>query len=613
MCGIAGIVSKNSRLVSVERLQAGLSCLAHRGLQGRRTWINPDHHIALGHHRLSIIDLSEKAGQPMHYRSRFTVVHNGEVYNYEEIREQLKSRGHEFVSTSDTEVLVAAYAEWGTGCLQHFDGMFAFVIWDEEEKTVFAARDRFGEKPFYFFYDDEQLAFGSEMKSLWSFGLEKEVNTSMLYNFLTIGYGSNPSAPEETFFKNISSLPAASYLVYNSTTHELSVENYWRLYRETPIEINEEDAVARFDELFSGSIQKRLRSDVEIGTSLSGGLDSSAIVAYADALASSQYKHQCFTAVFNDFDRNESEYASQVASQFQLRHHLVEMDREDIPSLMQKVMHHQEEPFGSGSVLAQYKVYEAARQNGVTVLLDGQGADEILAGYHKYYKWYWQELYRQKQLDKSGELEAARKLGVKETFGLANKTAALLPDFAAGIHQARKIKKAYRNIGLNRDFAYTHKRELYYSTPIHPDLNGALFFNTFIHGLGELLKLADRNSMAHATEVRLPFLNHELVTFLFSLPSSLKIRDGWTKWLLRKAVENRLPPSITWRRDKTGFEPPQEAWMKRKDVQESIYEGKNKLVKAGILDPGVLKKHQPHSAYAADWAEWRYWSASFLY
>ncbi len=613
MCGIAGIVSKNSRLVSVERLQAGLSCIAHRGPQGGRTWTNAAQQVALGHHRLSIIDLSGKAEQPMHYLDRFTVVHNGELYNYEEIRTELKGKGYDFISASDTEVLVAAYAEWGTECLQRFDGMFAFAIWDEQEKTVFAARDRLGEKPFYFFYDDEQLAFGSEMKTLWRFGLEKEVNTSMLYNFITIGYGSNPSAPEETFFKNISSLPAASYLVYRCATHELSVENYWRLYRETPLAISEEESVTRFDQLFSDSIQKRLRSDVEIGTSLSGGLDSSAIVAYAESLASSQYKHQCFTAVFNDFDRNEAEHACQVARQFQLRHHLVEMDREDIPSLMQKVMHHQEEPFGSGSVLAQYRVYEAARQNGVTVLLDGQGADEILAGYHKYYKWYWQELYREKKLHMSGELQAAHKLGVKETFGPVNKMAALFPDFAAGIHQARKIKKAYRHQGLNRDFAYTHKRELYYSTPIHHDLNGVLFFNTFIHGLGELLKLADRNSMAHATEVRLPFLNHELITFLFSLPSSLKIHEGWTKWLLRKAVENRLPPSITWRRDKTGFEPPQEAWMKRKDVQESIYEGKNKLVKAGILDAVVLKKHQPHSAYAADGAEWRYWSASFLY
>ncbi len=613
MCGIAGIVSKNSRLVTAARLDAGVSCLEHRGPTRGRSWFNPGNTVGLGHQRLCIIDLSEQAAQPMHYMHRFTIIHNGELYNYQEVREKLKSKGHTFFSASDTEVIVAAYAEWGPGCLQQFDGMFAFAIWDEQEKILFAARDRFGEKPFYFFYDDEQLAFGSEMKTLWRFGLEKEVNTSMLYNFITIGYSSNPSSQEETFFKNISKLPAANYLVYHQQTHELVVENYWRLYREQPVKISDREAIERFDSLFSGSIQKRLRSDVEIGTSLSGGLDSSAIVAYAEALASGHYRHQCFTAVFNDFDKNELEFADKVAKQFGLSHHFVEMDQEDIPALMKKVMYHQEEPFGSGSVLAQFKVYEAAKNKAVTVLLDGQGADEVLGGYHKYYKWYWQELYRQKQLKNSGELKTALELGVKENFGLNNKLAALLPEFAAGILQTRKAKKASRFPALNRDFAYAHKRELYYSTPTHADLNGVLFFNTFVYGLEELLKLADRNSMAHATEVRLPFLNHELVQFLFSLPPSFKIREGWTKWILRKTVEGKLPASITWRKDKTGFEPPQEAWMKRKDVQDSIGEGKKKLVNAGILNASVLKKHQPHSSYAAGGVEWRYWSASFLY
>ncbi|MGZ8545609.1 MAG: asparagine synthase (glutamine-hydrolyzing), partial [Flavisolibacter sp.] len=480
-------------------------------------------------------------------------------------------------------------------------------------KILFAARDRFGEKPFYFFYDDEQLAFGSEMKTLWRFGLEKEVNTSMIYNFITIGYSSNPSAPEETFFKNISKLPAANYLVYHQQSHQLVVENYWQLYLEPPRNISDQEAISNFDRLFSESLRKRLRSDVEIGTSLSGGLDSSSIVAYAESLASSQYRHQCFTAVFNDFDKNEFEQATLVAKKFQLRHHIVEMDQEDLPALMQKVMYHQEEPFSSGSVLAQFKVYEAAKANGVTVLLDGQGADEVLGGYHKYFKWYWQELYRKGQLKKSGELKSAQNLGVNEAFGTINKIAALVPEFAAGILQTRKSRKAFRHPGLNRDFAYAHKRELYYATPTHADLNGVLFFNTFMYGLEELLKLADRNSMSHATEVRLPFLNHELVEFLFSLPPSFKIRDGRTKWLLRKTVENKLPPAITWRKDKTGFEPPQKTWMQIKNVQESIMAGKKKMVDAGILDAAVLKKNQPHSSYAADGVEWRYWSASFLY
>jgi asparagine synthase (glutamine-hydrolysing) len=204
-------------------------------------------------------------------------------------------------------------------------------------------------------------------------------------------------------------------------------------------------------------------------------------------------------------------------------------------------MWHQEEPIGSSSVLAQYKLYEAAKKNGVTVLLDGQGADEILAGYHKYYKWYWQQLYAEKKLNGSGELKAAAKLGIKESFGLRNKGMALLPHFAMAMLQSKKEKAAFRRHDLDKEFAYQQKENFYYSTPHESTLNSVLYFNTFVNGLEELLRYADRNSMAHAVEVRLPFLNYQLVEFLFTLPPQLKIKDGWNKWLLRKAMEDVLP------------------------------------------------------------------------
>ena len=214
MCGIAGIISRNSGLVTAHRIASGISCLQHRGPDDKGTWIDPNNNAALGHQRLSIIDTGKAASQPMHYLDRYTIIHNGELYNYIEIRELLLKKGYSFTSHSDTEVIVASYAEWGQECLQEFDGMFAFAIWDDEEKILFAARDRFGEKPFYFFYDDEQFAFGSEIKTLWNFGLPKEVNQSMLYNFLAIGYTSNPSDPEECFYLHVSKLPAASFACY---------------------------------------------------------------------------------------------------------------------------------------------------------------------------------------------------------------------------------------------------------------------------------------------------------------------------------------------------------------------------------------------------------------
>ncbi|HEY0355188.1 MAG TPA: asparagine synthase C-terminal domain-containing protein, partial [Flavisolibacter sp.] len=414
-------------------------------------------------------------------------------------------------------------------------------------------------------------------------------------------------------YLHVSRLPAASFACYKLATHELQVEKYWHVYPEVDHNISSSEAIEKFRELFSHSIRKRLRSDVAIGTSLSGGLDSSAIVAFCNEQAAGQYSHKCFTASFRDHNKDELEYASLVARQFSLDHHVVEISENEITDLMKEVVHYQEEPFTSASVLAQYKVFEAAKKNGVTVLLDGQGADEVLGGYHRYFKWYWQELFRSRLLEKSGELRAARELGITEPFGLKNKLAALMPEFAAGILQSRKAKAAFNHPGLNRDFAFSHKRELYYSTPTHADLNGVLFFNSFVYGLEELLKLADRNSMANATEVRLPYLSHELVEFLFTLPPGMKINEGWTKWLLRRSVEEKLPPSIVWRKDKIGFEPPQEDWMKNEQVQESIMEGKRKLVEKGILNDSVLKKIRPHSAYAAGGMDWKYWSASFLF
>jgi asparagine synthase (glutamine-hydrolysing) len=258
-------------------------------------------------------------------------------------------------------------------------------------------------------------------------------------------------------------------------------------------------------------------------------------------------------------------------------------------------------------------VYGCAKEKGVTVLLDGQGADEVLAGYHSYYKWYWQELYKKRSLGKSGELRASSDVGVREKFELKNKIFSLLPELSASLYQSRKSKHAFLSADLNRDFAYSNKRNFYYSLPHSFDLNGALFFDTFVHGLEELLRFADRNSMAHGREIRLPFLSHELVEFLFTLPPGFKIHNGWTKWLLRKSVEHDLPPELTWRKDKVGFEPPQKAWMENKDVQQAIMHAKQKLVDHRILNKEALaKKIKPHSSYAAG-SEWKYWSASFLF
>lgn len=279
-----------------------------------------------------------------------------------------------------------------------------------------------------------------------------------------------------------------------------------------------------------------------------------------------------------------------------------------------KICYHQEEPVGSSSVYAQYKVFELAKEHQVKVLLDGQGADETLAGYHNYYQWYWQELYRKRKLSGSKELIAAKETGVQEKFTYKNIIASYFPDFTTIALEQQYLLKAIRQEDLAKDFVKLQSKEAYYTRPGHYTLNGVLHFNTCIHGLEELLRYADRNSMAHGREVRLPFLNHELVEFVFSLPARYKIRNGWTKWILRETMKSQLPETITWRKDKIGFEPPQKKWMENSRIQEAMQEAKRKLVDQKILNPEVLqKKIKPQAAHDADSYDWRYFSAASLF
>jgi len=587
--------------------------LAHRGPDAEGHWMNST--TVLGNRRLSIIDLSNAGNQPMHYLQRYTIIHNGEIYNYIELKEELQKKGYSFFSKTDTEVISAAYDNWKEECVEHFDGMFAFAIWDEKEKDLFAARDRFGEKPFFYFIDKEQFIFASEMKALWAAGIERKVNLKLLFNYLTIGYVDNPNIPEETFFENISKLPAASLLKYSILNNQLSINNYWDIDAEDENKkITDAEAIEQFSFLFQRSVKRRLRSDVPIGTSLSGGLDSSSIIAILHSLTAQSSQLTAFSSIFPGFEKDESSFAKLVAEEFQLQHFTTIPDAYTLQTDLEKLFYHQEEPFSSSSIYAQYKVYELAKQHGIKVLLDGQGADETLAGYHEYYKWYWQELFRKRKLTSSHELNAAKELGITENFGWKNRVAALFPEFATIFLERQYLLNALRHEDLTKEFTQLQSKEAYYITPEIFSLNGVLYFNTCMHGLEELLRYADRNSMAHGREVRLPFLDHELVEFIFSLPANFKIRNGWTKWLLRETMKDKLPNEIVCRKDKTGFEPPQEQWIKNEKIQELITDAKQILVDEKILTPEVIdKKIEAKPAHEAANYDWRYLTSSFLF
>lgn len=611
MCGIAGIISSSPSLVSLHRLQQMSAAIAHRGPDGAEHRMYNNDSAGLAHRRLAIIDLSSAASQPMEYLQRYHIVHNGEIYNYREIKHSLQQQGYQFFNQSDTEVILAAYHCYGHRCLEYFEGMFAFAIWDTTEQRLFAARDRFGEKPFFYFKDDEQFLFASEMKALWAAGIPKEVDESMLFNYLTLGYIQHPGDAGRSFYRNISQLPARHYLVYDLPSRQLSLHRYWDIDATHADEsITIEKAVERFRDLFTSSVSNRLRSDVPVGTSLSGGLDSSSVLATMRTLTGNRV--HTFSAIFPGFERDESEHINTVAHHLDVITHDVQPSASDMLNEFEKVCYHQETPFQSSGTIAQFKVFQLARQHGITVLLDGQGADETLAGYHKYYLRFWQELGRTNRPLQQQEIQATQKLGIEVGWNWKQKLAGQFPSFAGSFLLRSKARQQKKQPDLSESFAEAFGHS-HYARPHIDSLNGILYYNSFLNGLEELLQYADRNSMAHGREVRLPFLHHQLVEFIFSLPSSFKIRNGYTKWVLRAAMDHQLPASIVWRKDKTGFETPQASWMQLPDVQDFAQEAKRTLVNKGYLKPSVLhKKIQPLEIHAAENFDWRYLAAGTL-
>jgi asparagine synthase (glutamine-hydrolysing) len=616
MCGIAGILLHTPNTNAPVHLKKMTDTIAHRGPDGEGFWSNEKNTVHLGHRRLSIIDLSGKAAQPMAFAKRYQVVYNGEIYNYVEIKSFLQNKGYQFFTQTDTEVIVAAYDYWKEKCLQQFDGMFAFAIWDEKEEKLFAARDRFGEKPFYYYEDEGNLIFASEMKALWAIGVDKKVNNKMLLNYITLGHLQNCVDKEQTFFDDIYSLPPSHYLTYLPLSNQLSkITRYWSLNKEMKIDIAADDAIEKFTELFNLSVKRRLRSDVPLGCSLSGGLDSSSIALTIAELQKSNSRDtskslKTFSAVFPGFESDESKFIQTVSENLHITNYQTQPSTFDLINDFEKLCYHQEEPFQSSGIFAQYKVFELAKQQNVKVLLDGQGADEILAGYPKYIHWFLQEVLSRNKLGATQiERKAFRKNNQHFRWDFKNVFAAFLPSHAALQLEKLEYRKTISHPDISEDFLslLKHQEWVGIHKPIITKLNDILHFNITEMGLEELLRFADRNSMAHSREVRLPFLNHELLEFVFSLPSQLKMHDGWTKFLLRTAMNKKLPDEIVWRKEKVGFEPPQKSWMEDHAVQDYIHEAKKKLANAGILTKNAVnKKIDPLPAHADKNYDWRY-------
>jgi asparagine synthase (glutamine-hydrolysing) len=355
-----------------------------------------------------------------------------------------------------------------------------------------------------------------------------------------------------------------------------------------------------------------------LGTSLSGGLDSSSITAVINSLSAQSGYQKTFSAIFPGYEKDESSYINLVAKKFNIKNYTVIPSAQDLIGNFEKLCWHHDEPFMSSSVYTQYKVFELAKQQGVTVLLDGQGADEMLAGYHKYIHWYLQDLLTHSYTgERKKVMNDLKKNEVSFNWGLKNYAAAFLPIHTAMYLERKEYKQVMNQPDLNTDFLHQNIKgrqwDGIHKTPV-TKLNDILHYNTIEFGLEELLRYADRNSMAHGREVRLPFLSHTLAEFVFSLPASLKINEGFTKWLLRNAMNKRLPDEIVWRKDKVGFEPPQKQWMEMPIFQDYLHEAKKKLVNKGVLNTKTLsKKTIVKEADAADIYGWRYLCAAQFY
>jgi asparagine synthase (glutamine-hydrolysing) len=612
MCGIAGIYSFKGEAKSKD-IKKMTNSLRHRGpddegflavnltlgkvfnLTGAESKtpgpkieeFNEPVNLFLGHRRLSIIDLSPAGHQPMcNENGSLWIVYNGEIYNYLEIRRELLSLDHQFKSQTDTEVILHAYEEWETDCLNHFNGMWAFAILDLQKKTIFCSRDRAGVKPFYYFYDGKRFCFASEITALLELdGFGVEPNEQIIADYLLSGLLDHT---HETFFKNIRQLRPGEYLLIEAD--QLAFQTYWDIEAKEVWFPRESDYAERFYELLQDSIHLRMRSDVPIGTCLSGGLDSSSIVCLVNKLMfDGQFidsrgvgeRQKTFSSCFEDPAYDERKFIELVIHQTGAEKNYVFPKAEDLFQDLPTLIRHQEEPFGSTSIYAQWRVMGRTKEREVKVLLDGQGGDEILAGYSPSFYFLLKHFLKR----------CAIKSMIDEIRGLRKTHPFLFDQWIAKMFYIL-FPKLNREIELvEKGFRKKYFRNFSKPAKFDNDLDNYLYYIFRYLKLPALLHYVDRNSMAFSLETRLPFLDYRLVEYTFGLPAEQKIGKGVTKVILRNAMEKAIPEEIRNRMDKMGFVTPEGTWFKtilRNQINEII--GSKSFAERGYFEVKKVKE-----------------------
>lgn len=586
MCGICGVVGKADEHL----IKSMLGRIAHRGPDNEGVYVSETSagSVGLGHRRLSIIDLSPAGHEPMtDSAGELWLTYNGEIYNFKEVRRELERLGYGFRSESDAEVIIYAYREWGRDCLERLNGMFAFALWDARDETLLLARDRLGIKPLYYADTPAGFAFASEIKALLAIpGLERAVDLAALDQFMTFLWTPDP----KTIFKGVSKLPPGHALVYRNGQAE--VFEYWDLEFEEDDKLQEADWIERVREQVTRSARAQMVSDVPLGAFLSGGLDSSALVALMSE--GGQRKLTTYTFGFRSDDlrydilEDDVKYARRVGEQFKTDYHEALLEPSVI-DLLPKLVYHMDEPVADPAIITSYLICRAARER-LTVLISGMGGDEVFAGYPRHLAVKLAEVYNLVPAFVSRPLVAALPGGRPGRFtALFRNTKKLARSAALPLRE--------RYLGFGTYFTSDDKRELYrgelareaskfdpygehhryFDRVADQDfINQMLYVDmkTFLPCLN--LTYTDKTSMAASMEVRVPFLDHELVEMAARIPARLKLKGLTRKYILKRAAESWLPAEIIHRK-KAGFSAPLRAWLVRdlRDMVEDLLSESN--------------------------------------
>jgi asparagine synthase (glutamine-hydrolysing) len=586
MCGIAGVLSDGHDTSVRDRLDHMVRVQVHRGPDGNGVWSGSigATRVGLGSTRLAILDLSDAGSQPLVSTSGdHVLVYNGEIYNYLELRQELQALGHVFSSQCDTEVLLHTLMQWGEAGLQRLNGMWGLAWLDRRAGRLLLARDRVGIKPLYYYRDGARLYFASEIKAiLAACGQRFDVNTTAVLRFLQ---QSLRDAQPETFFKGIYALPAGcvARVDLRAGVTAFDVQRYWSAPPLGTASLSPQQAVEALRELLLDSVRLRLRSDVPVGVLLSGGVDSSAIAAAMHHALGQGADLHLISAVTDDSTRDEQPFIDRMAAHLRHKPRKVHIRPEprELLQLLHTVTYYNDEPVGSFSYVAQYLLMQHAQELGIVVILNGQGADELLCGYLKYLGFYVQSLLMAGQPHTAASvlLQFARRRTVlpQVRLGDAKRYAPwLLPKVRAELRGPRlRHSTDNANIGLGSGGVLGRQIDDLYRFSIPP-----------------ILHTEDRISMAVSREVRVPFLDYRLVELLLPMPVELKLRDGWTKWVLRKAMEPFLPPEIAWRRDKRHFTLPEEDWLQHelRPTIERLFGEDLMIARAGLVDAQRLRR-----------------------